>query len=266
MSLLISSGGVNGIAVIGALQGLGMAEWKWKWVGGASIGALIAMLIAAGYIIEEIQDIMYKAELGQFFAIDPFTIWKIVAGDTLGLDSGALLRTKLQEMLFKKGKKSFDDMPTLNVYAVNLRTRSLVKFNKDNPCDVVDAVMASMCLPPLFEPVLINGDLYVDGAVIDGFPMEDMTGEWTGIYLRRGNEFKGLLSYLFYVLDIRDKKKDDLIMKMKNVITIECSGGALQDIASVRERLFSDGRAAARKWLQTKCEPKTIASFEDESI
>ena len=263
MKLLLSSGGVNGIAIVGALQEI---KYGWKEVSGVSIGALIAMLIAAGYIIEEIKDVMYKAELGQFFSIDPFTLWQMVQGDRLGIDSGALLRTTLQEMLLKKGKRSFEDMPGLSVYAVNLRTRELVKFNKENPCNVVDAVMASMCLPPLFEPVRINGDLYVDGAAIDGFPIEDMTGEWTGIYLRRGNEFKGLLSYLFYVLDIRDKKKDDIITKMTNVITIECSGGALQDIASVRERLFSDGRAAARKWLQTKCEPKTIASFEEESI
>ena len=247
MNFFFSSGGVNGIAFIGALEELEKKRIeRGKCMSGVSIGALFALLISAGYLLEEIRELACTVSLSDFFVLDPFNVLQSLGGGRLGFDSGALLRSKLEELLLKKGKgRSFTDFPNLQVYAVNLRTRSLVEFSKANPCDVIDAVMASMCLPPIFEPVRINGDLYIDGAVIDGFPFKETQG-WIGLYLRRAQTFKpDLLSYLFYVLDIRDEKQ-----LASNVISIDCDGGALQNIHLVRDKLLESGRQAAVKWLE----------------
>jgi len=68
--------------------------------------------------------------------------------------------------------------------------------------------------------------------------------------LRRTNEFKpdSLLSYLFYVLDIRESQKDIA----SNVIAIDCEGGALQNIHQVRDKLIAEGRKATVSFLKTR--------------
>lgn len=250
MKLLLSSGGVNGIAHFGVLEQIKMTFTEFH---GVSIGALFAMMLSAGFIIEEIREMVVTARLEDFFVLDPMHVLSVLTTSppVLGFDSGALLREKLKDLLFKKGKRTFADLPTLNVYAVNLKTRKLVKFCKDNPCDLVDALMASMCLPPLFEPVKIGDDLYVDGAVIDGFPHYILEEGDVGIYLRKTG-YNSLLGYLFYILDIRDTEKEEQLLKMRNVIVVDCAGSPIQDLGSVRQELLESGRAAAKLWLKNK--------------
>jgi NTE family protein len=249
MKLLLSSGGVNGIAHFGVLEHVRKSFDEFH---GVSIGALFAMLLSAGYILEEIRELVLTARLEDFFVLDPMRVLSVLTSNTgLGLDTGALLREKLRDLLFKKGKRTFDDLPTLNVYAVNLRTRKLVKFCKENPCDPVDALMASMCLPPLFEPVPINGDLYVDGAVIDGFPQQILEKDDLGIYLRKKG-YNSMLSYLFYILDIRETEKEEQLLEMPNVIIVDCVGSPLEDLGKVRRDLIEAGNAAGKRWLKNK--------------
>lgn len=248
--LLLSSGGVNGIAHFGVLDVL---PCQFDEYHGVSIGALFAMLLSAGYILEEIRELVVTARLEDFFVLDPMRIFSVLTASVpvLGLDTGALLRQKLRDLLFKKGKRTFDDLPNLSVYAVNLRTRSLVKFCKENSCDLIEALMASMCLPPLFEPVSIGGELYVDGAVIDGFPHQILKEGDLGIYLRKTG-YNSLMSYLFYILDIRETEKEEQLLKMKNVIIVDCIGSPIQDLSKVRHQLIESGHAAGRAWLRNK--------------
>ena len=259
MKLLLSSGGVNGIAHFGVLEHVKKTFDEFH---GVSIGALFAMLLSAGYILEEIRELVLTARLEDFFVLDPMRVLSVLTSSSssgssssgsasLGLDTGALLREKLRDLLFKKGKRTFDDLPNLYVYAVNLRTRKLVKFCKENPCDLVDALMASMCLPPLFEPVSIGGDLYVDGAVIDGFPQQILEEDDVGIYLRKKG-YNSLLSYLFYILDIRETEKEEQLSKMPNVIIVDCVGSPIQDLSKVRRELIEAGNAAGKRWISER--------------
>jgi len=58
--------------------------------------------------------------------------------------------------------------------AVNVDTKQHVYFNpKDTPdVKVIDAVMASSCLPFMFQPVVINGERYYDGGICNACPVE----------------------------------------------------------------------------------------------
>ena len=58
--------------------------------------------------------------------------------------------------------------------AVNVDTKQHVYFNpKDTPeVKVIDAVMASSCLPFMFQPVVINGERYYDGGICNSCPVE----------------------------------------------------------------------------------------------
>jgi predicted acylesterase/phospholipase RssA len=57
-------------------------------------------------------------------------------------------------------------------YATNLCTRTLHKFDSfDTPhVPVVDAVCASMCVPFVFTPVVVDDAMFLDGAVMCALP------------------------------------------------------------------------------------------------
>ena len=59
----------------------------------------------------------------------------------------------------------------LYIAATDLKKGSIVYFNKGK---LVDRILASAAIPVLFEPVEIDGDLFVDGGVLDGFPISPL--------------------------------------------------------------------------------------------
>ena len=75
----------------------------------------------------------------------------------------ALLRSSLD------GRRTFDDFPVpLHVVATSLRTGRERWFSRG---DVVDAVLASAALPGVFPPVEVDGELLIDGAVVNNVPI-----------------------------------------------------------------------------------------------
>jgi NTE family protein len=56
----------------------------------------------------------------------------------------------------------------LYLAATNINKGEITYFNDGL---IIDKVLASAAIPVLFEPVEINGDLYVDGGVLDNFPV-----------------------------------------------------------------------------------------------
>jgi NTE family protein len=69
---------------------------------------------------------------------------------------------------------SFEDLNIpLYVAATDILKGELVYFSSGN---LSHALMASSCIPLLFQPVNYNDTLYVDGGVINNFPIEPLTG------------------------------------------------------------------------------------------
>ena len=71
---------------------------------------------------------------------------------------------------------SFDNFPIpLRIVATNLNTGETKAFSKG---DVAKALIASMAIPSIFEPMKIDGEIYVDGLVSRNLPVEEaMNGE-----------------------------------------------------------------------------------------
>ena len=64
--------------------------------------------------------------------------------------------------------------------ATNINSGKITYFQEGS---VLDAVLASAAIPVLFDPVEIDGDLYVDGGVLDNFPLKPLAkamqeGDW----------------------------------------------------------------------------------------
>lgn len=60
----------------------------------------------------------------------------------------------------------------LRIIAANISTGKLVLFSSDETRDtaIADAVAASICLPIVFEPWQVNGDLHLDGGLVSNLP------------------------------------------------------------------------------------------------
>jgi hypothetical protein len=76
------------------------------------------------------------------------------------------------------GRITFADLPgdcDLRIVATRSRDFGRVVFSRTQTPDVVveDAVIASCSMPFVFPPVLIEGESYVDGAVVDPFPLQE---------------------------------------------------------------------------------------------
>ena len=64
------------------------------------------------------------------------------------------------------------DRPALKIVSANLTRRALHLFSADRTPDVpvADAVAASICLPVIFRPWDIDGELFIDGGIVSNLP------------------------------------------------------------------------------------------------
>lgn len=158
IGLALSGGGARGIAHIGVLQALEENGIFPEVLSGASAGAIVGALYAAGKKPEEIMAFVRKASFFKLFKVGlPYsgltklTYLRERLADTIAEDSFEALRRKL-----------FIAIANLNTGECELRGSG----------PLFDVVTASSSIPLLFQPVEIGGQLYVDGGLLNNMPVE----------------------------------------------------------------------------------------------
>ncbi len=69
--------------------------------------------------------------------------------------------------------RRFEDLEIpLYAHAVNINTVEYTRFEKG---DLVQAIKASSSIPVVFPPVEIDGHQYLDGGIVNNFPVEPLT-------------------------------------------------------------------------------------------
>ncbi|MTI31909.1 patatin-like phospholipase family protein [Xanthovirga aplysinae] len=158
LGLTFSGGGAKGFAFAGILKTLDEHKVKIDILSGSSIGAMVGALYAYGFSPDEMLKIFGKIRLWKYFKPS--------------FKRGGLFSMNLLEGLFRKHLSS-DDFSSLEiplvVTATNVRTGELHYF-KEGP--LIRPVMASACLPVIFQPVEINGELFMDGGVLENLPVK----------------------------------------------------------------------------------------------
>jgi len=87
-----------------------------------------------------------------------------------------LLRSQLfpgePNRIVRMGDFGRNDRPALKIVSANLTRRELHLFSADrtDTTPVADAVAASICLPVIFRPWSIDGELHVDGGIVSNLP------------------------------------------------------------------------------------------------
>lgn len=185
--LALSGGATRGAAHIGAMKAMAEAGMYPSWISGTSAGSMVAALYACGYSVEEMEQIALSLDKSIYDTDYPGIIggilqW-ILTGDTKW---DGLIKGKKLEMLMKKltdGKLLKESRLPLAITAVDINTGKTIMFvnNKRKLADGKDiiyiddvpmyqAVRASIAIPVVFKPVIIQGMRLVDGGVTDSVP------------------------------------------------------------------------------------------------
>lgn len=154
--LVLSGGGARGFAHIGALEVFVEAGLDFEVVAGASMGAIVGALFAAGRSPQEILEIARN------------TPWLGILG--FSFREALFSRGRLRRYLAEHLPQDFADLKRrLVVTAVEVRSGRVVYLFQG---DLVSAVLASAAHPLLLRPVRREGLLLFDGGVLDNLPVD----------------------------------------------------------------------------------------------
>jgi NTE family protein len=160
VGIVLSGGGIRGIAHLGVLKALINQGITFSHISGTSAGSIAGALFASGLDPEECLNIINKTKLLRF--IRP-------AIGSLGLvdiqNTASLLKPYFPENLIEKLK-----IP-LTVAVTNFSEGKLEYVTKG---PVIQTILASSCIPGIFKPMMIDNKMYVDGGVLNNFPVEPL--------------------------------------------------------------------------------------------
>jgi NTE family protein len=158
ITLALGGGGAKGNAHIGVIRRLEQEGFRIKGIAGTSFGGIIAVLYAAGYRPNELEEMFAALDQRKFYGHGPKD-----GPSLIGIAGVAQL---LEDFL---GDRTFEQlrMPCV-VTATDLKSGTEVLLSKGR---LVDAILATIAMPAVF-PVRYIGDLeLVDGGTLDPVPV-----------------------------------------------------------------------------------------------
>lgn len=159
VALALGGGAARGWAHIGVLRALEEAQMPISMIAGTSIGALVGGCYLAGKL-DELEQFARSLTRRRIFGLLDFNL-----GGS-GLFGGMRLTNRMQEHL--EGVTFADlDKPFVCV-AAEIRTGHEVWLSNGS---LITAMRASYALPGVFEPVVCNGRVLVDGALVNPVPV-----------------------------------------------------------------------------------------------
>ncbi len=219
IGLCLGSGGAKGLAHIGVIKYLEENNYEVEFIAGSSIGALIGGAYASGLNINEIEKIALEINL---------------------LSTAKLLSPGIRKSGFVSGTKIYDfinskfndqkienlKIPFISV-ATNIFSGQEVHFNKGN---LSEAIRASISIPIVFKPFVINDIVLVDGGLVNPVPIDvvrEMGSNFIvavnvmsakphiGIKPHKSLNTNNVSAKYHDILQILDKKLEELIIDHK---------------------------------------------------
>ena len=232
VGLVLSGGGAKGLAHIGVLKAIEQAGVKIDYIAGTSTGAIVGALYAAGYTASQL-DFMFKQvdfstliqdqvprraktfnekdESIKYALTLPFDGLEI--SFPTGLSNGQNiynLFSKLTSHVNHLTDFSKLPIPFLCV-ATNAENGEMVLLENGY---LPRAVSASGALPTLFNPVVINDMILIDGGIVNNYPIKELKAKGVDVIIG---------------VDVQDgikKKKDltsalDIVLQVNNYTSVK---------------------------------------------
>ncbi|HLT06502.1 MAG TPA: patatin-like phospholipase family protein [Cyclobacteriaceae bacterium] len=160
IGIALSGGGIRGVAHLGVLKALNEAGIYPHYVSGTSAGAIAGTLYCYGYSPDEILELILKTKFFKF--LRPAISWK------------GILTMEVIEPLYGQYIQTnhFAELKIpLFIAATNLSKGHITYFSEG---EIIRPLMASSCIPGVFDPITIQEDLYVDGGVLNNMPIDPL--------------------------------------------------------------------------------------------
>jgi NTE family protein len=178
-ALALGGGGARGIAHIAVLEALDEMGQKPVAIAGASIGALIGSAYAAGMSGREIRRFVVKLAhdpgkiVRQLFTTRAGTFGNLIS---IGLGSAALVDAEkfCAQFLPRRVPEDFEELAIpLTVVATDLYRRQPAVFSSGA---LRPALAASIALPTVMRPVVVDERVLIDGGAINPLPFDQLVG------------------------------------------------------------------------------------------
>ncbi len=277
LGLALSGGSVRGMSHIGALRALEEEGLKPDMISGTSAGSIIAALYATGMSVDLIEENVLKYSpcmidfdvRGAINAV--FNLWLLFRGKPVL--TGLIKGDRIERIMFKltEGKKMYETSIPLAITAVDINDgRSIVfisrkiKSSRDSDMDfydkvrIAEAVRASIAIPSVFRPKLLNLDgrerRLVDGGVVNNLPINLLklmgASKIIGINLgycgEREEKVDNILEIGSQTIDVMSYHITKLRNKMNNVIELVYreqpsffAGRIRQDAVVINPRIYN---------------------------
>lgn len=162
IGIALSGGGVRGISHLGVLKALNQRGIFPNRISGSSAGAIAGALYASGLEPDDILKIIIKTNYFKF--LRPAISWT------------GILKMDTAEELFKLylPDNAFEALRLpLTIATTDIKRAKVVYFSEG---ELIKPLMASSCIPGMFDPIAIGKQYYVDGGVLNNLPVEPLDG------------------------------------------------------------------------------------------
>jgi NTE family protein len=201
IGLVLSGGGAKGLAHIGVLKVIDSLGVKIDYIAGTSMGAIIGGLYASGYSGNQLDSIFYEIDFDKLINDDlpraskafyerdnsekyaitlPFDNFKISLPSALsrGQNTYSLIS---RLTLHVSDIDNYSQLPIpFFCIATNIESGKQVVFENGN---LTQSIMASGALPSLFQPVKIKDEVFIDGGVVNNYPIDELRAKGMDIII-----------------------------------------------------------------------------------
>ncbi|HQO10081.1 MAG TPA: patatin-like phospholipase family protein [Clostridiales bacterium] len=159
VGLALGGGGAKSFAHLGVIKVLQENNIPIDYLATCSGGSIMGSMIAGGVSVDDIMEEFYK------------TVKKINWLRPKINMQGFISQQNIKSILMKFCEdSSIEDLSIpLGIVATNLNEGKLRVFTEGN---LISAVCASSAFPGIYQPVEIEGELYVDGGVLNSTPAD----------------------------------------------------------------------------------------------
>jgi len=172
IGIALGAGGARGLAHILMLETLDELGLKPAYVSGSSIGAIAGVLYCSGMTGKELRELLNTLTVPERNSIKNVFNLKWLDFIMPKFDGAGLLKAEnfINFLFGSISARTFEELDIpLFVVTSNFWTREEVVFKSG---DLVSAMQASISLPGIFAPVLIDDKVLIDGGAVNPVPFD----------------------------------------------------------------------------------------------
>jgi NTE family protein len=296
IALVLSGGGAKGAAHIGVLKVLEKYQVPIDIIVGTSVGSIVGGMYSVGYSPDEIEKTVLNLKFNSLLTNSkdrnlknieekiendkyPFTMSidkNLKLSFPMGILNGENIYLQLKDIFSRaENIKNFNELPIeYRAITTDLQTGKEVILSDG---DLAIATFKSMAIPSFLEPVKDENKFYVDGGVVNNFPIDvaislgadiiiavDITAETSKI-----NEKSNLVTILDKLATYNGNRKTETHKKLADLLIVpDVKDHDTIDFGNLNELVVA-GEDAAEKYgyiLANLSSPKDFNEIKDKAL